>query len=116
MLIEPEERKYVEGLSGLHIGKAIQGAYRDNASLDVKQKMLTVLAERGSISLYLGDVRTRGVNSNWVDAARVDEFFRACCVFRRCTSDIPKEFIIGRIATGKPIFLRINGEFDRLIL
>ena len=116
MLIEPEERKYVEGLSGLHIGKTIEEAYRNSASLDVKQKMLTVLAERGLVSLYLGEVKIKGANSNWIDAMRVDEFFRACCVFRRSTSDIPKEFIIGRIATGKPIFLRLNGEFNRLIL
>lgn len=111
MMIEPGERKYVEGVSDLLVGKTMAEAYRNNVSLDTKQEMLTVIAERGLISLYLGEVKIRGAKSRWVDSARVDDFFRACCTFRRRPRDIPKEFIIGRISTGKPIALKLNGEF-----
>ena len=112
MLDYGSEQKYInDAIEALNVGKIIVQAYHDNISCDAKKEILTVIAQRKLIYLELREKKFYVARSTWISSIGVNEFFRTCCIFKERPREIPKEFIIGRISTGQPIFLRLNGEF-----
>ena len=86
-------------------------AHRRNVSEDTKRAMLTSAIMKGLVSMHVGTGKGWAVWSNFVRSCCIDEFFRACRVFKERPRDMPREFIIGRTNAGNLIRIVINGEF-----
>jgi hypothetical protein len=86
-------------------------ALSQGASEDVKRDMLTWLIRRGLILYYADGHPGKAALCPYIKLKLIDDFFRACCLFKNQSKNLPIEFILGRIHSGAPIIIKPSQQF-----